>query len=127
MSPSAIRVLVVDDNRAIRSSVRQLLADEIPTALIEEAASAEEALTRLRGEACDVVVLDIRLPGRSGLDLLPDIRAARPSLPVVVLSGLSKAVYGAAACKAGAAAFVSKERAPEELALTIRQVLGERP
>jgi two-component system, NarL family, invasion response regulator UvrY len=126
MLPSAIRVLVVDDDRGIRSRVRRLLADEIPTALIAEAASGEEALTHICAEACDVVVLDIRLPGRSGLDVLPDIRSARPSLPVVVLSGMPKDVYGSAAYKAGAAAFVAKERAPDDLALTIRQVLGER-
>lgn len=125
MLPSVIRVLVVDDDRGIRSRVRQLLADEIPTAVIGEAASAEEALIHIAAEACDVVVLDIRLPGRSGLEVLPEIRSARPSLPVVVMSALPKDSYGLAACKAGAAAFVPKDRAPEDLALTIRRVLGE--
>jgi len=125
MLPSVIRVLVVDDDRGIRSRVRQLLADEIPTAVIGEAASGEEALIHIAAEACDVVVLDIRLPGRSGLDVLPEIRSARPSLPVVVMSGLPKEAYGSVALKAGAAAFVPKDRAPEDLAPTIRRVLGE--
>jgi DNA-binding NarL/FixJ family response regulator len=125
MLSASIHVLIVDDDRGIRNRVRQLLADDIPTALVNEAASGEEALTYIGAHACDLVVLDIRLPGRSGLDVLPEIRAARPSLPVVVMSGLSKDVYATAARKAGAAAFVPKERAPEDLASTIRRVLGE--
>jgi two-component system, NarL family, invasion response regulator UvrY len=125
MLPSVVHVLVVDDDRATRIRVRELLVDEFPTALVGEAASGEEALTHIAAEACDIVVLDIRLGGRSGLDVLPDIRSARPLLPVVVMSGLPKEAYGPAACKAGAAAFVPKDRALEDLAPTICRVLGE--
>jgi DNA-binding NarL/FixJ family response regulator len=116
--------LLVDDDTAVRRGIRGLLADELATAIVEEVASAEDALERVRSERWDLVLLDIRLSGRSGLDALPDIKAACPGLCVVVLSGLPERPYAAAALRIGAAAFVCKERAPEDLTMTIVRLLA---
>lgn len=124
--PSLRRILLVDDDVAWRDDVRQLLAEEVPEALIVAVGSAEEALARVHGDDWEVVLLDIRLPGQSGLDVLPRLRAAKPSAPVVVMSGLPEQPYAAAAHAAGASAYLMKERAPELLTRTVRRLLAER-
>ena len=117
-----LRVLVVDDDRALRGRLRQLLVEELPIAAVGEASSAEEALLRVKLDAWDVVVLDIHLPGRSGLDVLPTLKSVRPSCHVVVVTGLPEDPYARAALRSGAAAFLLKERAPEALAQTISRL-----
>ncbi|MDQ3031867.1 MAG: response regulator transcription factor [Myxococcota bacterium] len=126
MTVPALRILLVDDDVAWRDDVRQLLADEMPEALVVEAGSAEEALARAQGDDWELVLLDIRLPGLSGLEALPRLRAAKPSALVIVLSGLPEQPYAAAAATAGASAYLLKERAPELLPHTVRRLLAGR-
>jgi two-component system invasion response regulator UvrY len=124
MSAGAPRILLVDDDAGMRRHVRRLLAEDLPGAEIVEVESADDALARVRREAWDVVILDIRLPGRSGLEVLPDLRAARPLLPIIVMSGLPEAPYAGVAARAGASAYLVKEQAPEQLVETIRGLLS---
>ncbi|HJU82941.1 MAG TPA: response regulator transcription factor [Holophagaceae bacterium] len=121
-----LRMLLVDDHTILRSGLRKILEDEFPGAVVGEAGHAEEALDRLRREAWDLLVLDISLPGRSGLDLLPEIKAMLPRLPVLVLSMYGEQQFAVRALKAGASAYLTKERAAEELIRAIRTVLAGR-
>ncbi len=117
-----IKVLVADDHAIVRRGLRQILA-ETPDVLVGgEAATAEEVRRLVREERWSVVVLDISLPGGSGLDLLGDIRKERPGLPVLVLTVHPEEQYGVRAIKAGAAGFLTKESAPEKLIEAVRKV-----
>lgn len=119
-----IRILAVDDHPQVRQRVRQLLADEPDMAVQGEAGDAREALELVRMKDWAVVLLDISLPDRSGLELLADIRRERPELPVLVLSIHPEEQFGPRARRAGAAAYVTKERAPTDLVPAIRRILA---
>jgi CheY-like chemotaxis protein len=106
-------VLVVDDEVDVRSRTRLLLEDL--GCHVSSAGSAEEALVLLNDGVWELVILDIRLPGISGLEALRQIRARNARLPVVICSGLPEDPYAAAAIRMGATRFVNKERAAEQL------------
>jgi two-component system invasion response regulator UvrY len=117
-------VLIVDDEADFRGRIRSLLTNARPSTLIGEAGTAAECLDRLDDRPWDVVLLDISMPGRSGLEVLRDIRRLGRAVAVVILSGLPKSQYEATARRAGASAYVQKERAPEELVITIEALVG---
>ena len=117
-----IKVLVCDDHVVVRRGLRQILAETPDIMVGGEAGTADEALTLLRRESWSVVVLDINLPGASGMDLLTQIRKERPSLPVLVLTVYSEEEYAVRAIKAGAAGFLTKESAPDKLIEAVRKV-----
>jgi two-component system, NarL family, invasion response regulator UvrY len=102
------RILVVDDSEQVRRSVLAVLAAAVTDLAVGEAGSAGEALARIARDPWDVVLLDLSLPDRSGLETLRDIRRLRPALPVLVMSFHAEAEYAAAARAAGAAGYVSK-------------------
>lgn len=117
-----IEVLVVDDHQMVRQGLRLLMEGEPDMMVAGEAASGQEMLRRLRERPWDVMVLDITLPDCCGLDLLEDIRAARPDMPVVILSMHSAAEYAGEAMARGAAGFVAKEDAASEVVEAVRTV-----
>jgi two-component system invasion response regulator UvrY len=117
-----LRILIVDDHPIVRAGLRQTLADAPEVGEIVEAATVPEALDLVHREEWDAVVLDIGLPGRGGLDLLKDIKAERPRLPVLILSMHSEDQFGVRAIRAGAAGYLTKEAAPENLVNAIRKV-----
>ena len=119
-----IRVLIVDDHAILRSGLRVLLSDEFHGAAFGEASNARQALEQLRKEKWDVALLDISLPGKSGLELLKEFKAARPKLPVLILSAHAEDQFAVRVLKAGAGGYLTKESAPEELAKAIRKVLA---
>ena len=119
-----IRILIVDDHAILRRGLRALLSDEFHGAAFGEASNARQALEQLRKEKWDVALLDITLPGKSGLDLLKEFKAARPKLPVLILSAHAEDQFAVRALKAGAGGYMTKESAPEELAKAIRKVLA---
>jgi len=119
-----MRVLIVDDHAIVRRGLRELLSDEFHGAAFGEASEARQALEQLRKKQWDVVLLDIMLPGKSGLDLLKELRAEWPKLPVLVLSGYPEDQFAVRVLKAGAGGYMTKESAPEELAKAIRKVLA---
>jgi DNA-binding NarL/FixJ family response regulator len=119
-----IKVLVADDHAIVRRGLRQIL-DETKDILVgAEAGSASEVLRLVREERFSAIILDISLPGASGLELLGDIRKERPELPVLVLTVHSEDQYAVRAIKAGAAGFLTKESAPERLIDAVRKVAG---
>ena len=119
-----IRVLIVDDHAIVRRGLRALLSDEFRGAAFGEASDALQALEQLRKKEWDVALLDITLPGKSGLDLLKELKAARPRLPVLVLSVHPEDQFAVRALKAGAEGYLTKDSAPEELVKAIRKVLA---
>jgi len=119
-----MKILITDDHAVVRKGLRQILADEFKKAAFAEAGNASEALDRIRKEAWDVVVLDITMPGRSGLEALKEIREARPKLPVLVLSMHPEDQFAVRVLKAGASGYMTKESAPEELVGAIKKVVA---
>src|SRR2546425_6888794 len=104
-----IRVLVVDDHAVVREGLKRILAEAGDIVVGGEAANDQEALRIIRKNVCDVVVTDITMPGRGGLELLSDLKRERPMLPALVLSVHSEEQLAIRALKAGAAGYLTKE------------------
>jgi DNA-binding NarL/FixJ family response regulator len=119
-----IKVLVADDHAVVRRGLRQILAETQDVLVGAEAATAEEVRRLVREERFNAVVLDINLPGGSGLELLGEIRRERPELPVLILTVYSEDQYAIRAIKGGAAGFLTKESAPDKLVEAVRKVAG---
>jgi DNA-binding NarL/FixJ family response regulator len=119
-----IRVLITDDHAIVRQGLKQILAETSDIVVAAEAENASRTLELLADTAreFDVLVLDINLPGRSGFDLLKDIRLLRPRLPVLVQSMHAEDQFAVRVLKAGAAGYITKESAPDELIKAIRKV-----
>lgn len=119
-----MKVLVADDHAIVRKGLKQILLDEYPFGEIEECANAEELLQKAIDGNWDVIISDISMPGRSGLEALQQIRVAHPRLPVLILSMHPEEQYAIRALKAGASGYCSKELAQEELVNAVRKVLS---
>lgn len=117
-----IKTLVVDDHAIVRQGLKQILMETPDIVVAGEATHGEEALDKLACHPVDVVLLDITMPGRSGFEVLQDIRRRHKTLPVLILSAHPEEVYGVRALKAGASGYLMKERAPEEIVLAVRKV-----
>ena len=117
-------VLIVDDHAVVRQGLRQILADALSAVQIDEASNADEALGLVLKKKYDLVMLDISLPGRSGLELLRDIKYQQPSLPVLVLSVHPEDQMGVRILKAGASGYVNKDCEPLELVRAVNKVLS---
>ena len=117
-----IRVAVVDDHPIVRRGLRETLSAETDIAVVAEAARSEEVLSMLRASACDVVVLDLSLPGGSGLDVLKEIRRDFPNLRVLVVSTHAESQYAVRSLRIGAAGYLTKTSAPEELVRAVRSL-----
>ncbi len=123
----SLKILIADDHPIFREGLKQVLAAEPDVVAVGEAENAQKALELARKQQWDVVVLDITMPGRSGLDVLKELRHERPKLPVLILSASPEDQYAVRVLKAGAAGYMTKERAPQELIKAIRRVLqGEK-
>lgn len=116
-----MKMLLVDDHAVVRSGLRRLLA-ALPEAEITEASEGREALALVRAERPDVVVLDLNLPGLGGVELLRRVLLEHPGARVMVLSMHAEALYAARAMQAGAAGYMSKNAAPEELLEAVRRI-----
>jgi two-component system, NarL family, invasion response regulator UvrY len=119
-----MRILIADDHAVVRRGLKQILADEFKKADVGEAGNAREALDRIRKENWDAVVLDITMPGRSGLEALKEIKEIKPRLPVLVLSMHPEDQFAVRVLKSGAAGYMTKESAPDELVGAIKKVLA---
>ncbi len=119
-----IRILIVDDHAVVRMGLKEVLKDELGSVVFGEAQNSHEALERLWKQPWDAVVLDINLPGRSGLDVLKEIKKTRPRLPVLVLSIHPEDQYAVRVLKSGAAGYMTKESAPDELAKAVKKVIA---
>lgn len=122
-----IRVLIADDHAIVRQGLRQILADTQDMKVGGEAANGFEALQKIRdGGQWDVVLLDVSMPGKNGIDTLKQIKDEQPRLPVLVLSMYPEDQYAVRLLKAGAAGYLTKESAPEQLVTAIRIVAAGR-
>ncbi len=119
-----IRVLIADDHAVVRQGLRQILTETSDMNVTGEAANGLEALERARADEYDVAVLDITMPGRSGFDILKELRGDKPKLPVLILSMHAEEQFAVRLLKAGAAGYLNKESAPEELVKAIRKVVS---
>jgi DNA-binding NarL/FixJ family response regulator len=118
------KLLIIDDHALIRAGLRQVLENGLGKQVIGEAQSATEAITQVQKQPWDLAIMDITLPGRSGLDLLVEFKNLRPQMPVLVLSVLSEDEFAGRVLKAGAAGFVHKEASADELVKAVRKVLS---
>ena len=119
-----IRAFVVDDHTIFRSGLKRLLLDEPDIRVTGEARSGAEAIDALRGGMFDLVLLDINLDGRSGLEVLATMRRAFPAVPVLMLSMYPEEQYALVAMRAGANGYLPKDAEPAELITAIRAVAG---
>jgi DNA-binding NarL/FixJ family response regulator len=119
-----MKILIADDHTIVRKGIIQILLKELPSALIEEASTAEELIEKAVNGRWDIVITDISMPGRSGLEALHQMKLSKPSLPVLVLSMHPEEQYAIRVLKAGASGYLNKEVAPEQLITAIRQILS---
>jgi two-component system, NarL family, invasion response regulator UvrY len=115
-------VLVVDDHATVREGIRRFLADTPDLVVAREACMASEVLEGVAAGDCDVVLLDISLPGRDGLDILKELKQRHPTLPVLMFSVYAEEQYAIRALKTGAAGYVTKSSEPEILITALRKV-----
>jgi two-component system, NarL family, invasion response regulator UvrY len=120
---SMFRVLVADDHPLLRNGLKQMLAAEPDLVFAGEAEDSEQVLEQVQRDCWDVVILDLSMPGRGGLDVLREIRRFRPSLPVLILSMHAEEQFAVRAIKAGASGYVSKMNGASEVVNAIRKVL----
>jgi DNA-binding NarL/FixJ family response regulator len=121
-----VKILLVDDHAILRDGLKRVLSDEFSGLVLGEAASADEALALLATDRWDLILLDISMPGRSGLDLLPQLRSDYPLTRIIVLSSFGDKQFVIRALRDGASAFLTKERAARELLSAVRTVLAGR-
>lgn len=119
-----MRILIADDHAVFRRGLKETIGEAFPKVTFGEANTAQETLDWVRRHNWEIVILDISMPGKSGLDILDDLRRLRPKLPVLFLSMYPEAQYARRALKAGAAGYLTKESIPEELQTAVRRVLG---
>jgi DNA-binding NarL/FixJ family response regulator len=118
-----IRLLIADDHAIVREGLKQIVSQETDICVAAEADCADTMLALLEKKPCDLVVLDISMPGRSGLEALKELKQRYPNLPVLILSIYGEDQYGIRALKAGAAGFLKKVSAPDELVKAIRKIM----
>lgn len=122
-----ISILIVDDHDIVREGLKQIVSETSDVTVGGEARTAEEALDLVRQRSWDVVVLDLNLPDRPGLDVLAQIKSIRPHMPVLILSMHQQASYASRALKGGASGYVGKDSARDHLVTAIRKLVrGER-
>lgn len=118
-----IRILIADDHIIVRKGIRQILAEEFIDAIIEEVADADDLIKKVILDKWDLVISDLSMPGKSGLESLQHIKYLFPTLPVLILSIHPEEQYAIRVLKAGAAGYLSKDTAPEELVIAVNRVL----
>jgi two-component system invasion response regulator UvrY len=119
-----IRILIADDHAILRRGLKEILMRELEGVTWGEAENGEQVLDQIQSRDWDLLILDITMPGRGGLDVLKNLKALRPRLPVLVLSMHPEDQYGKRVLKAGASGYMNKESAPEELIKAVRKLLG---
>ncbi len=118
------RVLLADDHAIVRQGLADILRASMPRAKFGEARTGQETLELVRRQVWDLVLLDITLPDRNGIEVLKEIRELDPKLPVVILTMHPEEAFGLRALKAGAAGYLTKNTDPKEIILAVSQVLA---
>ncbi len=126
MNEDKIKIIIADDHAIVREGLKQIVAEEKDMLVCGEAENASGLMELLNKEQWSIVVLDINMPGKSGLEALKDIKQIYPNLPVLILSMFSEDQYGLRAIKAGASGYLKKVSAPTELVIAIRKIVSGR-
>jgi two-component system, NarL family, invasion response regulator UvrY len=121
-----VELLIIDDHTIVRHGLRQVVSDATDIQVSAEAGSSAEAIRLLRDRSFDIVLLDISLPDKNGIETLKQIKRDKPLLPVIMLTMHAEDEFGVRAMKAGASGYVSKQNAHEQLVTAIRQVAAGR-
>jgi two-component system, NarL family, invasion response regulator UvrY len=121
-----MHILIVDDHAVVREGVKRILDDMDGSIVVGEASNGQELLAKVTTKTWDVVLLDISMPGRNGLEVLRHLKSIQPTLPVLVFSMHPESQYAVRAFKAGAAGYLTKDSIPEELVTAIRRVMAGR-
>lgn len=116
------RILIADDHAIVRQGLKQILADAPDLTVVGEAQNGVEAIRMLREQPYDLLLLDIAMPGKNGVEVLKQIKREMPQLPVLILSMYPAEQYAVRLIKAGAASYLTKESAPEQLIDAVRAV-----
>ena len=119
-----IKILIADDHPIVRQGLKQIIQDEKDMKVVCEAADSEEVLVKLKEQDIDILLLDIAMPGKSGLELLIDLKIQYPNLPILVLSALPEESYARRVIKMGAMGYIHKESAPDLLVPAIRKAIS---
>ena len=119
-----IRILIADDHPLVRRGLKDTLVRDMAGLFCGEADDTQEVLAKVHGDKWDLVILDITMPGRSGLEILGELKRMQPKLPVLVLSMHPEDQYGKRVLRAGASGYMNKESAPEELLKAVHKVLS---
>ena len=118
-----IKILIAEDHTLVRKGLIQILSEMDDVELVDEASNGEETIDKVSQEDYNLVLLDISLPGRSGLDVLKQLKCLKPDLPVLILSMYPEEQYAVRSFKAGASGYLTKKSAPDELIAAIRKVV----
>ena len=121
-----IRIAIVDDHAMVREGLKQFFSEEVDFRVVAEASNGRDALDIVRQGEVDVIVMDISMPGQSGVDALAAIRARAPDLPVLILSGFAEEHYATTLLRQGASGYLNKDCDPQEIAKAIRTVFRGR-
>jgi two-component system, NarL family, invasion response regulator UvrY len=119
-----MRILIADDHAVVRLGLKKILAEAFKKAFVGEATNSQEALDRVWNEPWDVVILDLTMPGRTGLEVLKEIKREKPKLPVLILSMHPEDQFAVRLLKAGASGYMTKESAPEELVGAVKKAIA---
>ena len=119
-----LKIILADDHALVRQGIKEILGKEFPSAAFGEASNAHDLLALVHQERWDIVVLDLTMPGSNGLDVLKQIKHDYPQLPVLILSMYPEDQFAVRAVRAGAAGYLNKEGAPEELVQALRKILA---
>jgi two-component system invasion response regulator UvrY len=122
MPMKKIKILIADDHPIVRAGFKQVISDMPDMLVADEAGNGQEVLNLIGKKDYDLVLLDISMPGRSGLEILKDLKSEKPKLPVLILSIYPEEQYAIRALRAGASGYMTKASAPNELILAIRKI-----
>jgi two-component system invasion response regulator UvrY len=117
-----MKILIADDHAVVREGLKQVLSENADLIVAAEASTGQEVIEKIAKNDFDLIVLDISMPGRGGLDILKEIKIQKPKLPVLVLSMYPEEQYAVRVLKTGASGYLTKESAPDELVRAIRQI-----
>lgn len=119
-----MRILIADDHEVVRQGLKQMLSDEFPDVVFGESSSAAETFEKALAEDWDLVILDVNMPGRGGIESLADLKKVKPRMPVLILSMFSESEYAVRALKAGAAGYVNKGSVTRDLIDAVRKAVA---
>jgi DNA-binding NarL/FixJ family response regulator len=119
-----IKVLIADDHSVVRRGIKQILSEENDMKVTGEARNSQEVIEKISKEKFDVLVLDITMPGKSGLEVLNDIKKLQPNTPILILSMHPEEQFAIRALRSGASGYLTKDSAPEELVIAVKKIHG---